>query len=57
MTDPTPTCATCRYREPESNRCRAQSPAIMTLVGKAVWPKVENTDWCGDYKPAPKGKA
>ena len=45
-------CATCVffdtiYADPASGICRAQPP--VTIDGKAIWPDVESTDWCGHH--------
>lgn len=47
-------CATCRFWEEESKRCRryAPSPTLGTSGGRqsARWVLTNAEDWCGDYE-------
>jgi hypothetical protein len=48
-------CSNCRYC-PE-NECRRHAPvAGLNLIGKAFWPEVERTDWCGEWAPQEAGQ-
>jgi hypothetical protein len=55
MTNPTPTCATCRFSKPTADykhlvRCYRNPPLS---GGDAVyWPQVAKESWCGEHKPA-----
>ena len=51
-----PTCAQCRFfhlanATADLGECRHQSPQ----PGRARWPVVEPTDWCGRHKPTQYG--
>jgi len=59
MTD---TCETCRYYAPvktgykEEGRCRFSPPAVVPIAEDCmgVWPRVQETDWCGQYSAKEK---
>lgn len=55
-------CKTCAYFDPLGpddamyGLCRRNAPSPLSLVEeadpyiRATWPKVGETEWCGDYK-------
>jgi len=57
-----PACKTCRYcnknddwyKDPEFETlsCRRNAPVIVN--GHTEWPRVKETDWCGEYKEGEK---
>jgi hypothetical protein len=59
-TQPTPTCATCRFSKPTADykhlvRCYRNPPLS---GGDAVyWPQVAKESWCGEHKPAAPAKS
>lgn len=48
------TCATCTFFEASNNQCRVGKPSI-GAEGKAAWPVVDPSDWCGvgDWQDVP----
>ena len=50
-----PKCEDCKYfeRKPHGNttyhECRRNPPAY-TSVQRHIWPGVQATDWCGEFK-------
>jgi hypothetical protein len=52
-----PACSDCAFSEMHEDRdswfyCRKKSPSIVIAGGTAVWPVVDESDWCGEYKKA-----
>jgi hypothetical protein len=43
-------CVNCRFFDWV---CRKRSPYRDSETGRAVWPKVDPEDWCGDFKRLP----
>lgn len=49
-------CGDCRYRDAVDGTCRRNPPQSGNLdsaasgvkIGYPIWPKVEDTDWCGE---------
>jgi len=44
------TCKTCRYYDPDRpgasrGKCRRRAPR----AGNGRWPRVNDTDWCGEF--------
>ena len=48
------TCETCRYFDYQgslSGLCRIGPPTvILGCDDRAIWPVVENSDWCGEHE-------
>ncbi len=45
-------CSTCQYYISgggATGTCQRSPPAVVTSSGKAYWPTVDATDWCGEY--------
>lgn len=51
---PIATCATCRFRAPDST-CRRHAPQRLAAAPEAVWPIVALSDYCGKYEPGHPG--
>ncbi|OIQ52027.1 hypothetical protein BerOc1_00498 [Pseudodesulfovibrio hydrargyri] len=57
-------CENCRYylavqtNYKEDGTCRFAPPTISLISEQAmgIWPKVKNTDWCGQFSPKRKQK-
>jgi hypothetical protein len=45
-------CATCRFANDGGflRNCRRHAPTLDAPTGRAVWPVVEASDWCGEYQ-------
>ena len=49
-------CSNCGFskevyeHQTRNLECRKNAPRKINSVGKRVWPKVNNNDWCGDWE-------
>ncbi len=52
-------CQTCAFFNAEKTQCRryAPQPKAEGNAAVAVWPTVNATDWCGEYKSKDAQKA
>lgn len=50
-------CGHCRFYDDAEGLCRKRSPYRDADTGYAIWPVVNDSDWCGDYKRLPVVKA
>jgi hypothetical protein len=49
-------CSGCDYWDktaPDSGRCRARPPIVLTHAGHAAWPTTGSDDWCGLFESTP----
>jgi hypothetical protein len=61
MTDKCETCKFCVERpsrpEPQWLECHFTAPTWRMVNGRSMdepgWPKVQGTDWCGEYQAKP----
>jgi hypothetical protein len=45
-------CMSCSYYKPESAECRRNAPVPMGYRQSAHWPRVKETDGCGEFVAA-----
>lgn len=51
------TCKTCKFRSKEGPglegepRCRRNPPQVHDGMSVHGWPRVDDDDWCGEWKP------
>ena len=43
-------CQTCQFFNSSATECRRYAPQPSEVSGKADWPTVSATDWCGEYQ-------
>lgn len=50
------TCAGCKFMHAPDSTCRRYPPEVvgLGLGSPSQWPVVKPTDWCGEFKVAPK---
>ena len=46
----TPCCYNCEFHDDPNGRCRRYPPQIYAEEGYEVWPRVADSDWCGEFK-------
>ena len=46
------TCSTCLFFNDSQSECRRNAPIPVGHRQYAQWPKVKETDWCGQYRKA-----
>ncbi len=46
------TCSTCLFFNDSLNECRRNAPIPVGHRQFAQWPRVKETDWCGQYRKA-----
>ena len=46
-------CASCAFFNTDERECHRYAPQPSGEDRKAEWPRVEATDWCGEYKEDP----
>lgn len=42
-------CSNCRFFNVGETQCRRYAPQPATTGGKAEWPTVSASEWCGEY--------
>lgn len=49
-------CGKCRFYDPQGRNCRRFPPQVWETVdsGGSAFPRVEEEEWCGEFKPEEK---